>query len=418
MNRRPLRLSTVTVTTRHGCSVYPWQTQQTLPDEGVLIGVNQLSGGNSFSYDPWQLYAQGVLTSPNMIVLGQLGVGKSALVKTYLHRQLLAGRPAYILDPKGEYAPLAALDGLSHIALKPGGTQRLNPLDPPPGRTDPATLATARASITAALAGAGLGRPLRTEERAAIGAATTDLPDQPVLAHVVARMLQPTEQMAAHLHTTPNQLAAAIRPAALELQRLLSGDLAGMVDGPSTTRPDPHSPGVVVDLSAVHGTPALAPVMTCASAWLTATLASDTPIDTARRRLLLVDEAWALLGAPATAAWLQAVSKLARRHGVQLITVVHRLSDLTGQADAGTATAAQASGLLSDAETRVIYRQASAERQLASDLLDLTSTETELVCQLPAHRALWLIGQHAAVADHLLSDLEQDLVDTDARMRP
>jgi len=88
----------------------------------------------------------------------------------------------------------------------------------------------------------------------------------------------------------------------------------------------------------VFGTDALATVMVCAGAWLSAAIARSSP----RRRLLLVDEAWALLGSAATTAWLQGVSKLARRHGVALVTVVHRCSDLSGQADAGTAIQAQA----------------------------------------------------------------------------
>ena len=219
--------------------------------------------------------------------------------------------------------------------------------------------------------------------------------------------------MAAQLSTTSERLAAAVRPVALELRRLLDGDLAGMVDGPTTVALDPHGPGVVVDLSAVAGSDALVPVMVCAGAWLTAALSTGA----SRRRLLLVDEAWALLHSAATTAWLQSVSKLARAHGVALITVVHRLSDYSGQADAGTATVARAKGLLADAETKVVYRQAPSERALARELLGLTGVETDLVCRLPRYRALWLVGPHAAVVDHLLAPDEVGLVDTDERMR-
>ena len=62
-------------------------------DAGPVLGINALAGGAAVRYDPWVCYAAGVVTSPNMIVAGQLGRGKSALVKTYLHRQL-ARRPA------------------------------------------------------------------------------------------------------------------------------------------------------------------------------------------------------------------------------------------------------------------------------------------------------------------------------------
>jgi hypothetical protein len=409
-----LRLPAVTVTTRHSPAAYLWQHSQTLPANGVLIGINELAGGEALRYDPWACYAAGVVTSPNMMVAGQLGRGKSALVKTYLHRQLRAGRQAYILDPKGEYGPLAAATGLTVIRLQPGGQTRLNPLDPAPGAISREGAVTSRAGVVIALAGGGLGRELTGEERVGLTAAIRGIPDAGVLADVVDALLRPTDAMATELSTTPGALAVALRPVALELHRLLSGDLAGMVNGPTTVTLDPDGPGAVVDLSAVVNTDAQATVMVCAGAWLAATL----DVDTSRRRLLLVDEAWALLAHAATTRWLQQVSKLARARGVQLITVIHRFSDLAAQTDAGTAAHNQAQGLLADAETRVLYGQAPSERRLATDLLDLTGPEADMVCKLGPFRALWRIGEHTAVVDHILSDTEAGLIDTDARMRP
>jgi type IV secretory pathway VirB4 component len=405
-------LPTVSVTTRHSVSAYPWQVQQQLPVTGPVIGVNRLSGDGLFSYDPWECYAAGIVTSPNMVVVGQLGTGKSALVKTYLSRQCLAGRSAFVLDPKGEYGPLADARGLARLALSPGGADRLNPLDPP-GRHTAEQLARTRSTLVAALAAAGLARSLAAEERAAISAAVSELPTHPLLGDVVDRLLTPSTTMAGALHTDRRGLAAVVRPVALELRRLLAGDLAGMVDAASTVELDSDGPGVVLDLSAVFATDALAAVMVCAGTWLSTALA--TPAQ--RRRLLLVDEAWAVLGGAATTRWLQSVSKLARRHGVQLITVVHRCSDLAGQADDGTAAQAQARGLLADAETRVVYAQAAGERAVSGELFGMTDTEADLVTRLPAHRAVWFVGRHVAVVDHVLSERERSIVDTDQRMR-
>jgi hypothetical protein len=405
----------ISVTTRHSVSAYPWQTDARTPLAGVLIGVNQLAGGAVFAYDPWEYYTAGIITGPNMVVLGQLGKGKSALVKTYLSRQCLAGRAAYVLDPKGEYAPLAAAHALPTLALAPGGVDRLNPLDADPD--DPVGRDGARrrrVGLVAALACVGLGRALSPEERTGIDAACTGLPRHPQLGDVVTRLLDPSPTMAVASSTTPRALAIAVRPAALELQRLLTGDLAGMVDGPTTIDLDPAGPGLVLDLSAVFGTDALAAVMVCAGTWLQRAITAPSP----RRRLLLVDEAWALLASRATTGWLQAVGKLARRHGVQLITVVHRLSDLSAQADEGTAARAQAGGLLADAETRVVYAQTPGERRTAAELLDLTDVETDLVLRLPPYRALWRVGTVTAVVDHVLSDTERAIIDTDQRMRP
>ena len=407
-------LPTISVTTRHSVSVYPWQVGASLPLAGPVLGLNQLGGPTAFCYDPWECYAAGALSSPNMLVLGQLGTGKSALVKTYLHRQLLAGRRAFVLDPKGEYAPLARRAGLTLVPLAPGGSARLNPLDPGPADSCRADTDRRRTGLAAALAAGGLGAELTAEQRAGLAAAVGVLPEAATLGDLVGRLLDPSAAMSRPLRTDPPALAAALRPVALELRRLLAGDLAGMLDGPSTVELRPDGCGVVLDLSAVFGGDGLGPVMLCAGAWLSAALNHSE----ARRTLLLLDEAWALLGSPATTGWLQSVSKLARRFGVQLITVVHRLSDLTGQADSGTAAWAQARGLLADAQTVVLYQQSQAERDQAARLLGLSQTAAGLLHQLPPRRALWLVGGHAAVVDHLLAPGEEQLTDTDTQMRP
>lgn len=414
------------VTTRHSASLYPWQLGSTLPADGPVLGLDLLAGRTVFHYDPWVLYSRRLLTSPNMVVLGQLGKGKSSLVKTHLHRQLLHGRQVYVLDPKGEYGPLARLHNLPLLRLGPGSPDRLNPLEPLPGE-DSAALQLRRTQTCAALAAAGLGRDLDPEQRAALAGTVAALPAGALLGHVVDGLLQPSQHIATELHTSTTELAARARPVALELRRLLRGDLAGLLDAPTTTRLDPSGRGLVLDLSAVFGSPALPAVMVAAGAWLSRALTPTTASSDrgagddvqGRRRVLLVDEAWVLLHLPATTAWLQALSKLARAHGVQLVTVLHRASDLAGQADDGTATQARARGLLADAETRVLYAQSPGERPLLRELLDLTDVELDLLTQLPPHRALWQIGRHRAVVQHVLSPREAaELVDTDQHMRP
>lgn len=406
-----LRVPTVPLTTRHSPSLYPWQCAAPLRVPGTLIGLDRLGDAAPFRFDPWELYAAGVITSPNMLVLGQIGTGKSALVKSYLARQLAAGRSVAVLDPKGEYDALAASTGLQHLRLAAGGCDRLNPLDPPPDTTCDG-VARHRAALLTALAATGLGRELSSEERAALSAIAAVLPEDAILDDAVSRLIDPDQDLAAGLATSPAALAAAVRPAALELRRLLDGDLAGMLDGPSSVTLDPDGPGIVVDVSAVFGSDAVGPVMTCVGAWLARISARGT-----RRRIIVLDEAWALLGRVATTRWLQSTAKLARSLGVQLILVTHRLSDLTSQADAGTEAARQALGLLADTDIRVVHRQPTAERDTAAVLLGLSTAEAELVTRLPAHRALWHVGRHVAVVDHLLAPHEVDVVDTDRRMR-
>ena len=74
-------------TTRHAQAVYPFIAAGGLGGRGAFIGRD--ASGEAFCYDPWILYGDGLLDDPNAIVLGKLGQGKSALVKT-----LLGGGPS------------------------------------------------------------------------------------------------------------------------------------------------------------------------------------------------------------------------------------------------------------------------------------------------------------------------------------
>jgi hypothetical protein len=199
----------------------------------------------------------------------------------------------------------------------------------------------------------------------------------------------------------------------LELRRLVEGDLAGMFDGPTTPGLRLDAPVVALDLSAVFTSPALAVLMTCATGWLQAALNDRR----GSKRLVVVDEAWAVLHDLATARWLQATFKLARAAGVANVAVVHRLSDLEAAGEAGSTQQRLAEGLLADTETRVVFGQPFSEAESTRHLLHLSEAERDVVTRLPRGVALWKVGDRSFLVEHQVGRLEAGLVDTDAAMR-
>jgi hypothetical protein len=405
------------VTTRNLGAAYPLIAEAGLGQRGVLVGHDLLGG--SFVYDPFELYREGVVSNPNMIVFGQIGRGKSALLKTYLWRQAVFGRRAWVVDPKGEYAPLARLWGVRPVALRPGGPVRLNPLDPvrdgeAPGPGEPDRR---QSELLASLASACLSRPLRPRERAAVDLALASARGGrrvPTIPDVVAALLDPAADAAARIRTDAERLLEDGRDVALELRRLVHGDLRGMFDGQTTTGLDLSGPLVVLDLSALYASPALGVLMACATAWLQAALSRDRA--SGRGAFLVVDEAWAILANLGVARWLQASWKLSRAHGVANIAVLHRLSDLSSVGAAGSEQVGLAQGLLSDSESLVVYAQPPGEAALAADLLSLSGTEVDLVPRLRRGVALWKVGRRSFLVRHVVGSTERALVDTDAAM--
>ncbi len=400
------RVTARVLTTAHLSAASPFFAGRTLDTGGVLVGRDVITG-RAFSVDPWRLYAAGVITSPGTLIAGQVGLGKSALVKTYIARQVVAGRRATVIDPKGEYGPLAEWFGVRPIRLHPGGATRLNPLDP-------AIAADARTALVTAVVEHGLERRLTPVERAAIERACRADPDVgPATLGTVHRALRaPTAADARALGTVPARLAEETRPCALELQRLCDGELAGMLDAPTTADVRLDGQVVVFDLSAINGSPALGIVMACIAAWHDGHAGAGTGA-----RMLVIDEAWALIARTATAEFFQRSWKLARASGVQNILVVHRISDLMAAGDTGSRVARIAEGLVSDSEICVLMRQAHADLAVTRERLGLSDVEAELVTRLPRGTALWRIGGRSFAVAHVISAAEAALIDTDRAMR-
>ena len=83
--------------------------------KGLSLGESQY--GSSFVLDVFDAYHAELVSNPNVIVAGSIGAGKSTVVKMQLERALQRGRRAVVIDPKGEYAALAALHGAHPVAL-------------------------------------------------------------------------------------------------------------------------------------------------------------------------------------------------------------------------------------------------------------------------------------------------------------
>ena len=399
------------VTTAHLQAAYPFISEGGLGSEGVYIGRDVFGG--SFCYDAWSLYGKEI-TGPNMLVIGQIGYAKSSLVKTFLWRQMLFGRTAWVIDPKGEYDALAAMCRVEPIRFVSGGSLRLNPLDPMIGGD-------AQLALLRSISGVMLGRNLRPEEDACLERAHDEAVveaarrnSQPIIPQVVNRLLEPSDATAHELRTSTARLAEDGRQLALSLRRMGAGDLRGMFDGPTSPGLDLSGRLVVFNLREVKDE-ARPILMACTAAWLQGSWARNDGV----RRIVVLDEAWVVLRHLAIARWLRESWKLARQYGVQNIAVMHRLSDLTAAGDAGSEQVQLAKGLLEDSETRVIYRQSPGEVEQARELLGLTQTEVEQIPMLERGEALWRVGRRSFIVQHRIDPLlEREIVDTDANMGP
>ena len=134
--RPVLKLPMHRATTAHSCSIFPFGVHEAFGHTGAYLGQDSLGGGGAFFFDAFEAATRFAesdgVTNPNMMIFGNPGMGKSALLKTMLLRSVaIYGEQRFvaIIDVKGEYTPLAQVLGLPVVKLSPGGIVRVNPLE-------------------------------------------------------------------------------------------------------------------------------------------------------------------------------------------------------------------------------------------------------------------------------------------------
>ncbi len=358
---------------------------------GRAIGAAQR--GSSFVFDPFDAYAAGLVSNPNMIVAGSIGAGKSTVVKMVLDRALERGRRVVVIDPKGEYVFLARSHGVQTLTLGRDGW--CNPFAPNDRESR---------DLLRALLASAQGGSLKSDQHYALdevwGRMATPRP---------TRVLRSLFEL-----LRPHLSAASLTPErslALTLYRFIHGDLAGLFDGDD--EPMVFTGRLVVlDLSAQWSSNSFAVAALSAVAAAQQVVAVEDELG-----YLVLDEAWALMSDPSALRWLQGSWKLARAKGLSHVLVLHRWTDVAAVGDAGSAHRERAQGLLRECETAWLFRQPPDEAREMASALGLHTREERYLAALPKGAALVRYGAHRSIVRFRPDRRDVTFIDTDQAMR-
>lgn len=411
-------------TTRQTGSLHLGTTAAPTSPRGLFVGRDWHHRWAIF-LDVFTAYADGLLKNPNIAVIGDIGAGKSSLVKTWLViRELLLGRRVVVVDKKqqrrgdgvveGEYAALArALDvtTVRFVTGKNSDGSRINPLDPLVGAGRVSRYELLRAILAEAL-GRGIspleGKALRIAVDLAVSEAE-DAGGVATIRDVITHMCDPSPRAQERLsrYESLADLASWGREAAAELERMVEEDLAGLFDGP--TSPDVSLTGglMVFDISALPDDgPAVAIVMAVVNTWLRGTLAAQT--DTVPT-VFVVDEASLVMeGAFAKVTYRN--QKVARGEALCNVSSMQHVSDMKKDSPAIST--------LREAGTVVIYRQEKPEEaRWCVEVFGLPKQCIGLIQTLGDGDALVRVGSAKPfVMSHMRSDWEVGVSNTDDAM--
>lgn len=404
--------------------LWPWIASPPLPPHGAQMGIDLFSR-MPFYADPngWVLDEQIPVSNPNVFCFGKPGLGKSGTVKAFCLRMMGFGYRTLVLgDVKDEYEPHCRSLDVTPIAIGPGQSARINPLDfGPLGRnwdTLDAVEAKRRASVVftrwmtllRGLVGSqktgSTPVPVGPSEEAVMDAGLRLLTGYTTgNTHLVEatipklwRLLDepPTSLMKTCRYATHRHFMDDTRLLRNCLGQLVGGSLHGLFDDYTTIAIDWNAPIQSLSLSRLEalGDEAVAMGLLCLNSWGRAMREVAEPGD---RRIVIRDESWRQLrlGIEAIKSF-DADLRLSRRDGDIQFAIAHKPSDLLSVGDAGSQAVAIAKDLLHLADTKVLHGQDQKIADELETILGLPPAATDMVtgwCRQANGRALWLVGE-------------------------
>ncbi|WP_449371747.1 hypothetical protein [Arthrobacter psychrolactophilus] len=189
-----------------------------------------------------------------------------------------------------------------------------------------------------------------------------------------------------------------------------------MFDAPSTVSFDADAPMMVMDTSALIGASeqALSLAAACGATWLEAAITNPD----GGKRIVVYDEGWRMLADPYMLVKMSEQWRLARTYGIANLLIMHKVADLNEIGDSTSGHRQKALGLLTEADTRIIYRQKHDSMSLTKDALGLTEAECGQVEELPKGVGLWKVGNRSFIVANEVTSDELRVFSTDHRMMP
>lgn len=385
---------------------------------GPRIG-RDMTGGGWFHFDPWVFYRLGWITGTSIVQVGGIGAGKSTTSKTATRRAIAEGRHVAIAsDPKEEWVDVAATVPRSQV-LRLGsgeGKHRINPLEPgirPPGLSDEDwadEVATRRQQLLVVIVSIMRdGRPITDEEHTALSASLAALVETgrtPTIRGLIDRL----RSMKDWNREEDREVITAGRSLSRALQRVVTGDLAGMFDDESSVRFDVSTPMLVMSTRTLLNKPQAvkAVASACTSFWIDSIVRDPS----SGYWFVVNEEGWSEMRDPKAVELMDDRQRLAGEFGLAPWMIMHEITDLDQVGDAGSAQRNQAQGLLSKAQVKIIHRQSESTIDLTASTLKLTPREAKRVLSLGQGEALWKIGRRGLIVKTLITRPEWDVMNT------
>jgi len=389
---------------------------------GVVTGRDVLSK-TPIAHDPVTAYnAQPrLISSPNVVVMGDVGSGKSSFVKTacVVRPLIMEYRRAVVFDKKdrageGEYSELAREFGAEPIRFTDDGNgTRLNLLDPMISRGTGATGQLRLLKVVTRLA--RNDQPLNEWEEEALRSALRSTLAQyegkrrhATLADVLPALASTADDAGYGDHSP--QARDKLHQAGLSVQFTLNtllDDYAGLLDGETSSTVDLAHKLTSWDISQLPDDgPSVPIVMAIGHMWLLGRLREDRGWHTS----CVYEEGWHIAAGP-SASLARANQKLSRGLGLSNVFVFHKGTDIPADSP-GMA-------MVQEAQSVYVYRQSRPEDALwCQQTFNFAPERAQDITTLSDGHHYFKYGSHVeTLVKHIRSEWETQITNTDEGMQ-
>ena len=422
-------------------TVFPFTTSEVSHSTGIPLGFNKQTG-TPILFDNFH----SSLTNYNMVIFAKSGAGKSVTMKTLISRSsLLMGIESLALDAEGEYTVVAESLGGINVVLSPTSKTVINLFDIETEFAKDEITGRERAVLNIENKVEDVTQSLVTMARGSTRSQEVNELTKQIIAEAVAE-----EYAGRGITSDPNSLYEAsskfnetnklyrekkkmptigswykrIQQKAKDNEnddyrfhysyllkvmkqyiREYNGQMA-YFDGQSTFELLEGAPFINLDISQLEEKFARPLAQQILLTWIWEKFVKKNSEDKrrARKKRVIVDEAWMLLPYPEAVDFLNTMARRARKRNVSLAVVSQRFQDFYEKPEA--------QAVLTSSDTKLFLAQDKAEIQYLKEVFKLSEGESSFLVTCGIGEGLFKVGQETAILKITPTQKEFEFVET------
>ena len=423
-------------------TVFPFTTSEVGHSTGVPLGFNKQTG-TPILFDNFH----NSLTNYNMVIFAKSGAGKSVTMKTLISRSsVLMGIESLALDAEGEYTIVAEALGGTNVVISPTSKTVINLFDLEPETVKDEITGKTRVILNVENKVEDVTQALVTMAKGSTRSNEVNELTKQIIAEIVAE-----EYVALGINSDPNSLYVQAKNLGMNnnmlvkekkvmptigswYRRLLrksqdnnnknyeyhysyllkvmkqyvreyDGQMA-YFDGQSTFELLDDVPFINLDISQLEERFARPLAQQILLSWIWEKYVKKNSEDRkkARKKRVIVDEAWMLLPFPEAVDFLNKMARRARKRNVSLAIISQRFQDFYEKPEA--------QAVLTSSDTKLFLAQDKSEIQYLKEVFKLSEGEAGFLVTCQKGEGLLKVGAETAILKIMPTKKEFEFVET------